>query len=122
MKIFFKLLLIFLLAFFSLDISTCRAEYNPVSLTHTSFSSGSEKVFFNAQPHNETSIATSNSNEHILVSVKSNDDNSGTLPGNSFTDNNIYIQQFKVYSDRIVNSKSHNISSYLKNEICVRAP
>ena len=85
-------------------------------------STGSEKVIFTTVSDNDTAIASANNTGYELFALKSSSDNGNFSLENGLADNRDYAQQFKVYLNKIMNSKSHNISSYLKNEICTRAP
>lgn len=123
MKVFFRLILIFLFAFFSIGIAPGNAEFNVSLVNREGVSAAGKHIYFNLQKNKDTIITTSiNNNESEICASKNGSGGGSFSSGNAVTHNNLAVQQFKIYSNKIINSKSHNISSYLKNEICTRAP
>lgn len=122
MKIFVRLILIFLLCFFSIGINPGQAEYNVSLVNRDGFSSARESIYLKLLPPKDTTIISNNNGGQELNAARSGNGNGNFSSANGVAHNNFYTQQFKIYSNKIINSKSHNISSYLKNEICVRAP
>lgn len=123
MKNFIKLILIFLITFFSLGINRGQAEYISAFSNQQCYSvPSSEAKLFEAVPNSDTAIASSNSNNFEIIAQKNDTDSGNLSTGNCCSHNNFYSHYLKVYSNKTINNKSHNISSYLKNEICARAP
>jgi len=79
---------------------------------------------FGIQPlKNENSIAASNSNNHELVPFNERKDSfSNSTIFKSNNQNKLLQQFFYINYSQSYTGSSHKISSYLKNEICTRAP
>lgn len=123
MKILLRLICIFFLTFFSIGINSGHAEFDVSLANRDVYSVVGENIYFNLQKNADSKIvSTINSNEYEIRNSRSGNGGGNFSPENAISNNNFYAQQYKIYSNKLINSKSHNISSYLKNEICVRAP
>ncbi len=124
MSKFFKIFLIFIYTIFSLGINCCEAAYDINIHDKVSIQKeiNDENILVNVYSLNDTSVVSSNNNLFEICASKSDKDTGYGIFENSISDNKILNEQFKNYIYKILNSKSHNISPILENEICTRAP
>lgn len=126
MKNFIKLFFICFCLFISLAANACAINWNAADFNSTqqiiNSATQQEELFVNFDGRTNAISATNNQKNEIssLNSQKNNSFN-GTL--DKATAGSKLIQQiFTAKYNKSLYSTSHKISSYLKNEICTRAP
>jgi len=116
-----KLFLIFLSFFIIPGLNSCGANL-AVNMHSQIISSANDEIKF-VTDNSENSIIASNSHNYEIISFNENKDSSGNCPIYKSNFQNKLTQQFlNLKYNQLFISNSHKISSYLKNEICTRAP
>lgn len=100
----------------------CNASDWISDSTHTVLKSLPYKSIVNKYSNHETSMATWNNTSMEVSLSDKNDTYNYYSVGDVPLDNRIDTKLVVFNKKQNVFIKSHNISSYLKNEICTRAP
>lgn len=126
MKKFLKLFLICVCFFISLATNAHGIEWhaNGINCTQQIINSATqqEELLVNLDNRNNA-ISASNNQKYEISATNSQKNNSysGTLDKVAYG-SKLLQQIFTTNYNKILYSSSHKISSYLKNEICTRAP
>ncbi len=122
-KIFFTALCLFIPIFASATgLNQLSAQFQPLQIIETPSSQNNESSCFNKN-YNETYIAAVNTRNLELSALQDRRSPQGF--GNidkSSAQNKLLQQIFTSNYNKLYFSTSHKLSSYLKNEICTRAP
>ena len=126
MKRFFKLFFICVCFFISLaanahGIDWHAPEFKPTQQVINSANQKQEELIINFD--NKSNAISAANNQKFEISATSSQKNShnGTLDKTA-TQSKLLQQIFTANYNKTLYSSSHKISSYLKNEICTRAP
>ncbi len=121
MRNFIKFFLIFLSFLIILAGNQCFADVS-VGLHHQIISCADEEL--NITPNKtENAITSSNAQNKELISFNDRKNSFGNgLSGKASLQNKLLQYYFYNQYNQLYISSSHKISSYLKNEICTRAP
>lgn len=126
MKNFIKLFFIYFCLFISLASNACTinwqtADFYPIQQVITS-TTQQEELCINLDDKTNAIFVTNNSkNEISSLNLQKNNSFNGNF-NKAATGSKLRQQNFaKKYNEQFYNS-SYKISSYLKNEICTRAP
>lgn len=127
MKNVLKIFFICVCFFISLSANACGIDFpvpnfseQPV-ITDT-ITIPQEELVINSDK-TEHAIASTNSHRHEISNLSNRKNNPGSGSLDKASAQRKYIQQIFINNyNKTLYSNSHKISSYLKNEICTRAP
>ncbi len=129
MKNIFKIFLIIFCFVISLTISNISENnfnvlniYNTINVYNKEHSDSNSEFLTNRINENENSIVSSNTTNYELSASQDKENSYNFGSEKNVHRNRLICQNFINKYFKITYSISHKISSYLKNEICTRAP
>lgn len=96
--------------------------YNTISVYNKEHSDSNSEFLTNRINENENSIVSSNITNYEISASQDKEGSYNFGTEKNVLHNRLLCQNFINKYSKITNSISHKISSYLKNEICTRAP
>ena len=126
MKKFFKIFLVFLFVLFNFSLNNCLASNNIKIINNCctqiqNYTDNTSGVILPFSKYDKAIVSANNDNYEISA-LKSDKECSFYTSDNKIIDNNQIKIKFKVYANKILNSKFYNITPNLIYEICTRAP
>lgn len=127
MKNILKLFLIYVCFFISLSANACGIDFHAANLSSVPVITDSIRDAQNELSMNndtkEQAIASANSQRQEISNISNRKNNfSGGSLDKAAAQQKLLQQIFTANYNKTLYSNSHKISSYLKNEICTRAP
>ena len=109
---------------FSLGVNSCNAVGNIKEniAPYISKQTSENSIIFDISYYRESAVVSTNHNNYELYALKSSADDGCCIFENGLLNNTSATKNYKIYNNKYLLNKSHNISINLKNTICTRAP